>query len=129
MLTAIFQSVVLKWIFRRILELGGLGGVILAAYGSLPPAQQMIIPRILQGDWGEITLNALFPLLIAIGGYVWSFISTVKPHATSGGVQVPTSQMTPAKKEAVKEAVKTTAAKQRPTLNPLEALGGLFKRK
>lgn len=127
MLTAIFQSIVLKWIFRRILELGGLGGVILAAYGALPPTQQTVIARVLQGDWGEITLSALFPLAMAAGGYIWSFVSTVKPHATAGGVQVATSQMTPTKSAEVKEAVKTTAAKQRPNL--ADALGDIFRRK
>lgn len=126
MLTAIFQSVVLKWILRRVMELGGLGGVVLAAYGALTPAQQSVIARALQGDWGDITLSALVPLLIAVGGYAWSFISTVKPHATAGGIQVPTSQMTPTKSAEVKEAVKTTAAKKRPNL--AEALGGLFKK-
>lgn len=126
MLTAIVQSVVLKWILRRVMELGGLGGVILAAYGALPPAQQTIIARILQGDWGDITISALLPLVIAVGGYAWSFISTVTPHATAKGVQVPTSQMTPTKSAEVKEAVKTTVAaqKKRPTL-----LDSIFKRK
>lgn len=126
MLTAIFQSVVLKWVFRRILELGGLGGVILTAFAALPPGQQAVIGRVLQGDWGEITLSALAPLAVALFGYAWSFISTVKPHATSDGVQVPTSQMTPTKKAEVKEAVKTTVAaqKRKPTI-----LDAIFKRK
>lgn len=121
MLNAIIQSVVLKWVFRRVLELGGLCGVLLTAYGALPPTQQTVIGRALQGEWGDITLGALFPLLVALGGYTWSFVSTVKPHATSNGVQVATSRMEPAKKEAVKDAVKTTAA--RPTI-----FDKLFKR-
>lgn len=129
MLTTLLNSVILRWIIRRILELGGLGGVILAAYGALPPAQQTIIAKVLQGDWGDITVSALLPLVVAVAGYAWSFISTVKPHATAHGVQVPTSQMTPTKKAEVKEAVKTTiAAQKRKTVNPLEALGNIFKR-
>jgi len=48
----------------------------------------------------------------------------VTPHATAHDRQVPTSQMTPAKKEAVKEAVVTTAAKKRPNI-----LDAIFKRR
>jgi len=117
MLNTIIQSVVLKWLLRRVLELGPIISGALTWWGALSPADQAGLINILQGNWGLATLGAA----VSLGGYIWSLIATVKPHATAGGVQVPTSQMTPAKKEAVKEAVKTTAAK--PTL-----LDKLFKR-
>lgn len=125
MLTAVFQSIIVKWVVRRILELGPIVSGALAWWGALSPADQQSLVNLLQGNWGLASLGAV----VSLGGYLWSFISTVKPHATANGVQVPTSQMTPAKKEAVKEAVTTTAAAQKRRPNPLEALGGLFKRK
>lgn len=127
MLTAIFQSIVVKWVTRRVLELGPIASGALSWWNSLSPNDQQTLLGILQGNWGLVTLGAL----ISLGGYVWSFISTVTPHATAKGVQVPTSQMTPTKSAEVKEAVKTTVAaqKKRSTVNPLDALGGLFKRK
>jgi hypothetical protein len=118
-MNAIFQSVILKWLLRRVLELGPIASGALSWWNSLSPADHDNLLNILQGNWGVVTLAGGVSLL----GYAWSFISTVTPHATAHGVQVPTSQMTPAKKEAVKEAVATTAAKKRPTI-----LDAIFKR-
>lgn len=118
MLTAIFQSIVLKWGVRRVLELGPIISGALAWWSALSPADQQSLINVLQGNWGLASLGAI----VSLGGYLWSFISTVKPHATSDGVQVPTSQMTPAKKAEVKEAVKTTVAAQKRRPNILDAL-------
>lgn len=118
MLTAIFQSIVLKWGVRRVMELGPLISGALAWWNALSPADQQSLINVLQGNWGLASLGAI----VSLGGYLWSFISTVKPHATSDGVQVPTSQMTPAKKAEVKEAVKTTVAAQKKRPNILESL-------
>lgn len=120
MLNAIFQSVVIKWLTRRVLELGPIASGALSWWNSLSPNDQQTLLGILQGNWGLVTLGAA----VSLAGYAWSFISTVTPHATAHGVQVPVSQMTPTKKAEVKEAVATTVAKKRPTI-----LDAIFKRK
>lgn len=125
MLTTIFQSIVVKWVIRRILELGPIAAGGISAWNAIPDRYQEMLLGVLQGNWSVVTLGAL----VSFAGYFWSFISTVKPHATADGVQVPTSQMTPTKKAEVKEAVKTTiAAQKRKTVNPFETLGNIFKR-
>lgn len=125
MLTTLLNSVIVRWIIRRILELGPIAAGGISAWNAIPDRYQDMLLGVLQGNWSMVTLGAV----VSFAGYAWSFISTVKPHATADGVQVPTSQMTPTKKAEVKEAVKTTiAAQKRKTVNPLEALGQLFKR-
>jgi hypothetical protein len=118
MLTAIFQSIVVKWVVRRIMELGPPVGGLLTLWGAMPESYRDLIAQVLQGNWGLVSLGTL----VSLGGYLWSYVSTVKPHATADGVQVPTSQMTPAKKAEVKEAVKTTVAAQNKRPNILESL-------
>lgn len=81
------QNVIVGWLVRRGLELGGLIGTLAMVYQSLPPATQAAIGRAVQGDWQDITLGALFPLIVAIWGYVWSFRATVQPQVVTADAQ------------------------------------------
>lgn len=82
-----FQNVVIGWLARRGLELGGLIGGITIWYQSLSPAEQSAINRILAGDWQEIPLGSVVLLLVSIGGYIWSFRSTVQPQVVTRDAQ------------------------------------------
>lgn len=82
-----FQNVIWGWIIRRGLELGGLIGTLAMIYQQLPPTTQAAIGRAVQGDWQDITLGALVPLVVAIWGYIWSFRSTVRPQVVTAEKQ------------------------------------------
>lgn len=85
----IFTGLVGQWVFRRFLELGGIFGTLWAFYSTLPPGAQEAIQQVLQGNWQNVTLGAIVPILMALFGYIWSFVSTTRPHvATRDGKQI-----------------------------------------
>lgn len=81
------MQLILLWLGRRALELGGLAGTLLAFWNSLPPSTQDIVLSLLSRKWSEITLGALIPIAIALWGYVWSFISTTRTQVVVDGKQ------------------------------------------
>ena len=118
----IFNNVVLQWVLRRGMELGGIAGALVAFYSSLPPQSQAAIGQLFTRDWQNVTLGALAPIALAVWGYVWSFRATVKPHVvTTDKVQVSTKRLPPAKATLVDEYARN-AAKHQP--NPLQKLFG-----
>ena len=112
-------SVIGQWIVRRILELGGLAAAGLTAWNNLPPHVQEAIIGLLGAKWQDITLGTLFGLGVAAWGYVWSFISTIKPHVTVDGVQTPVKALPDDKKVIVEESVRTAQAKRRTLMDIL----------
>lgn len=101
-----FQNVIVGWFARRALELGGIFGVLWTIYSNLSPASQAAIERLLTGQWQEVTLGALFPIGIALWGYVWSFMSTKKPQVvTADAKQIPITPNTQAASRIEAEAV------------------------
>lgn len=115
----LFNSVVIRWLLRRVLELGPTASGLLAWWNAMSPADQATLMAIVQGNWGLVTIGAVISLV----GYIWSFIATVTPHATAEGVQVPTKKMTPHQAEKVETAV---AASRPRTL--AEVIGSFFRK-
>lgn len=77
------------WIFRRFLELGGIAGAALTAWNNLPPDIQAAVLALLSRNWETVTLGSLIPLAMALWGYGWSFVSTIRPQVvTSDGKQI-----------------------------------------
>ena len=122
MLATIFSSIAAKWFFRRVLEIGGLVGSGLGWYMSLSPATQALIANLLQHNWDKVSLAALLPLIISIWGYVWSFVSTTRPHVVADGTIKPMKALPKDTQQAVTDGVraaKTTLA---------EKIAGIFGR-
>ncbi|KKC39492.1 hypothetical protein WH87_04645 [Devosia epidermidihirudinis] len=112
-----FQNVIIGWLARRILEIGGLIGAGLTAWNNLPPATQEAVLSILGNNWEQITLGALVPLGAMLWGYVWSALSTFKPQVvTSDGKRIALSRTGAAEAEAI--------AKLRPPRTLWERLTG-----
>lgn len=85
-----FQNVIIAWITRRVLEIGGLLGALLTAWNNLPSETQNAILMVLGRNWETITLGALAPIGLALWGYVWSALSTFKPQVvTADKRQIP----------------------------------------
>src|SRR5690606_8220368 len=85
-----FQNVIIGWIARRALEIGGLVGALLTAWNNLPPGTKDAILMVLGRNWETITLGALAPIAISLWGYVWSALSTFKPQViTADKRQIP----------------------------------------
>jgi len=115
MLASFFSSIVAKWILRRVLEIGGLAGSGLGWYMSLQPSTQAVIANLLQHNWDKVSLAALIPLAVSLGGYVWSFISTTKPHVVADGTIKPMKALPKDTQKAVTDGVraaKTTLAEK-----------------
>jgi hypothetical protein len=112
----ILTNVVLGWFVRRGLELGGLLGALWVFYTNLPPASQDAIQQLFTGGWEQVTLGALFPILAALWGYVWSFRSTVKPQVVVDGRQVPIKSLPQGRQTLVEETARTVAGKRGKTL-------------
>jgi hypothetical protein len=126
------KSVVVGWLGRRILDWGGWLGtfllVVIGLYNALPATSQAAIGSAIRGDWQDITLGALIPLAGLVVSQVMSFRATVKPQVvTPDGEKVAMKELPKTTQTVVKEQAKTVVEKKRPS--PLEALGGLFKRK
>lgn len=97
-----FTGLIGQWIIRRILELGGLAGAALTGWNSLPPATQEAILAVLGARWQEVTLGTLAALVPSIWGYVWSFLSTIKPQVvTADHEQIPLTKTGAREAEAV----------------------------
>lgn len=116
------DNVIFQWIVRRVMELGGLGGTLVAAYLALPPATQEALGRLLARDWQDVTLGSLAPIALAIWGYVWSFRSTVRPQVTVDNRQVPIKDMPKSTQTIVTEKARTVVENRGPG-----AVGALLK--
>lgn len=122
----IFTGVVGAWLLRRGMELGGIIGTLVVAYMALPPGTQAAIERALTGNWQDVTLGALAPIVLSVWGYAWSFRATTKDQVVSNGqkgtLDEATKGLPAGTKTAIREKVETAA--KRPTL--AERIGGLF---
>lgn len=96
MLTGIFAgwagNVVLGWVGRRVLEVGGWLAALIPFFMTMPPEHQATVLDILQGDGGSLSIMTY----IGLAGYVFSQIAsyraTVRPQvvtSTKKKVNVP----------------------------------------
>jgi hypothetical protein len=96
------KNVVLGWLGRRALEVGGLVGTLWSAYSVLPPERQEVVNRILSGEWQDITLGALVPFAVYIGSQVLSFRATVQPQVvTADGTKARLPDLAPSTRAKV----------------------------
>lgn len=91
-LASIFGNVVVGWIGRRFLELGGLVWAMFEIFSRLPPETQETVGLFLTGNWQSVTLGALIPGAIALIGYFTSWRSTVKDHVVQGKRRKPLTE-------------------------------------
>jgi len=119
------MNLILFWLGRRALELGGLAGALLTVWQHLPVGTQNAIVALLSAKWETVTIGSLAPLAVALGGYVWSFVATIRPQVVSGGKKISIKDLPSVTLETkVKQAVQAV----KPS-NPLgDALSKIFNR-
>ncbi len=124
-MASILSSAVVGWLLRRVLEVGGLIGTGLTIWSNLPPELQHTVLAFLTAKWETVTLGSLVPLVIALWGYVWSFVSTRRDQVVIDGKQVPLKELDPSpQKTAVEEIARTAISKRRTLVDLLsEKLG------
>lgn len=87
MLTSIFAAlsgnVVMGWIWRRVLEVGGWLGIAASIYAGLPPEYQGVVLAILTGQGGSLTIGAGIGFAVYMWSQVMSYRSTVTPHVVA----------------------------------------------
>lgn len=80
----LLNNVAIQWLIRRVPDWGGWIGTILTTlfgiYAVLPAGSQEIVQMALSGNWQQITLGSLVPLLVVIYSQVISFRKTVQPQ-------------------------------------------------
>jgi hypothetical protein len=121
-------NLVLAWLGRRALEIGGLLGLLFSLYTALPEGTQGAIGRLLSNNWGSVTLGDLWPLAIAAWGYIASFRATVKDQVVSGGKKVRLDDLPSSTQVLVEQKVETVVdRKKRDTGGGIEGfLKGIF---
>src|SRR3712207_2084319 len=106
MFDAFIKNQVAKWILRRLLELGGLGTFIVSLYAGLSPENQAVLWELIKGNTEGVSLQAVLGLASVIGGLVWNWRSTFKPHLMTADKQkAPLPELTlPEAKAIVRQA-------------------------
>jgi hypothetical protein len=119
-MTAFLSSAALGWFLRRILDWGGwLGTALLAAinfYNALPPELQVVIAKVVAGNWQEITLGALPGLAALLWSQIQSYRATVRPQVVIDGQQLPIDRMPNREATGVAELSRTALGKRGETL-------------
>lgn len=82
-----FQNVIIGWMARRGLELGGIAAAIFTWYMAQPPGAQDAINRIFTGGWREVPIGIYLGVGTALWGYIWSYRSTVRPQVVTAEKQ------------------------------------------
>lgn len=109
----ILKNVVVAWLIRRAMELGGIFAIIVGVVQALPPSSQAALWRVLQGDWQNVPLGAIVGIIVAVWGYAWSFRSTTRSQIVTDNKQVPISELPQAKQTVVEEIGRTAVAKKK----------------
>lgn len=78
------NNVIIGWLLRRVVELGGIGVALVQLYLALPPNAQTALQAVLSGDRSQQNLIlAIGGLVVAGGGYVWSLRATTIPQVVT----------------------------------------------
>jgi hypothetical protein len=122
------QNVVLGWVLRRFVELGGLGVVLVQLYLGLPPNAQAALGAVLSGDTSQQNLIlAIGGAIVAVGGYLWSFRATVVPQVvTTDGTKIVPKANSVVTQQIDQVAVGVQPQSLKPTI--FEQLIGAFRR-
>lgn len=125
----LFTSAALGWLGRRVLDWGGWVGTIaaggLALYANMTPTQQDSIGRLLSGNWQEVTLGAIAPLIMLVFSQVMSFRATVKPQVvTSDGKKVGLPELAESTQTIVEASADNAVARRKRKPNLLQILFG-----
>lgn len=88
-ITTIASNVVIGWLWRRVLEVGGWLAGLLPIFMAMPPEHQAVIIAILTGQGGQLSVAAAFGFGVYIFSQVMSFRATVKDQTVIKGKKYP----------------------------------------
>lgn len=83
-ITTIASNVILGWLWRRILEVGGWLAAILPLFMAMPPEHQAVIIAILTGQGGALSVSAAIGFALYVWSQLMSFRETVKDQVVTG---------------------------------------------
>lgn len=111
------NNVAVQWWLRRIPDWGGWIGTVFGGlalmYAGLTPSQQAMLNGLLAGNWQDITLGSLVPLVVLIYSQIVSHRATVKPQAiVEENGKLVTNTLAPAKEKEVAETVKHVSSRK-----------------
>lgn len=85
----IASNVILGWLWRRVLEIGGWLAGLLPIFMAMPSEHQAVIVAILTGQGGQLSVAAAFGFGVYIISQVMSFRATVKDQTVIKGKKYP----------------------------------------
>lgn len=80
---AITGNVILGWISRRVLEVGGWLAAVIPLFMAMPPENQAVIIAILSGQGGALSISAVIGFAIYLWSQIMSWRSTVRPQVVT----------------------------------------------
>lgn len=87
MLTSIFAAVsgnvIIGWVSRRVLEVGGWLAAVIPLFMAMPPEHQAVIVAILSGQGGGLSVAALIGFAVYVWSQIMSWRSTVRPQVVT----------------------------------------------
>src|SRR5690554_5003262 len=88
-ITTIASNVVIGWLWRRVLEVGGWLAGLLPIFMAMPPEHQAAAIAILTGQGGQLSVAAAFGFGVYVISQVMSFWATVKDQTVIRGKKYP----------------------------------------
>lgn len=79
-ISALSGNVVMGWVWRRVLEVGGGLGILFSIFSGLPPEYQGVIIAILTGQGGTLTIGAAIGFAVYVWSQIMSYRATVRPQ-------------------------------------------------
>ncbi|MET0337896.1 MAG: hypothetical protein ABW063_09045 [Caulobacter sp.] len=102
MLKSLSENVIVGWVRRRLLEVGGIVGLIVPFVMAMPPDQQAVLVAIITGQGGGLSIAALFGLGVYLFGQWRSWRATVNPQVvTSDKKKIEVPVLTEAEARAI----------------------------
>lgn len=80
---AISGNVIIGWIARRVLEIGGWLAAVIPLFMAMPPEHQAVIIAILSGQGGGLSVAAVIGFAVYLWSQIMSWRSTVRPQVVT----------------------------------------------
>lgn len=80
---AISSNVIVGWIARRVLEVGGWFAAVIPLFMAMPPEHQAVILAILSGQGGGLSVAAVIGFVVYLWSQIMSWRSTVRPQVVT----------------------------------------------
>lgn len=102
MFKSLSENVIVGWVRRRFVEVGGIATAIIPFILAMPPEQHAVLIAIITGQGGALSVAAAIGFAVYVIGQVRSYIATVRPQiVTSDKKKIEVPVLTEAEARAI----------------------------